>query len=145
MCPLSRFPMAKNHNFGQILTFWGLLYQPPFTDESQIWCAIADPQYTLMCQISSRSVYSVAVRRRKTPILLLLNFRDLVVSPIGSSLRKLNKGAQLQTFSYPTVSKSFLYSNAFMAKSVAQSLTSKRVTGRQTDKNLNDFGQLGGG
>jgi len=34
--------MAKNHNFWQILTFWGLLYRPPFTDEGQIWCAIAD-------------------------------------------------------------------------------------------------------
>jgi len=25
--------VAKNHNFGQILTSWGLLYRPPFTDE----------------------------------------------------------------------------------------------------------------
>jgi len=52
----------------------------------------------------------------------------LVVSPFGSSLRKLNTGAQLQTFPYPTVSKSFLYSHAFMAKSGAQSLTFKSVT-----------------
>ena len=44
MCSLSRLPVAKNHNFGQILIFLGLLYQPPFTDESQIWCAIADPR-----------------------------------------------------------------------------------------------------
>ena len=42
--------------------------------------------------------------------------RHLVVSPIGSSLRKSNMGAQLQTFPYPTASKSFLYSNTFMAK-----------------------------
>jgi len=45
-----------------------LEYQPPFTDDSQIWCAIADPWCTLTCQISSRSVYSVALWRRKTPI-----------------------------------------------------------------------------
>jgi len=60
MCSLCRLPVAKNHNFGQILTFWGLLYLPPFTDEGQ--------QYTLTCQISSRSVYSVALWRRKPPI-----------------------------------------------------------------------------
>jgi len=58
--------------------------------------------------------------------------RHLVVSPIRNSLRNLNTAAQLQTFPYPTVSKSFLYSNAFMAKSGAQSLTFKSVTNKQT-------------
>jgi len=47
-------------------------------------------------------------------------------------------GTQLQTFPYPTVSKSFLYSQAFMAKSGAQSLTFKSVTNRQT-KNTHRF------
>jgi len=46
-------------------SFWGLLYRPPLTDEDQIWCAIANPRYTLTCQISSRSVYSVALCWRK--------------------------------------------------------------------------------
>ena len=67
-----------------------------------------------------------------------------MLSPIGNSLTKLNTGAQLQTFPYPT-SKSFLYSNAFMAKSGAQTLTFKSVTNRQTDKKLNVFGHPGGG
>jgi len=72
------------------------------------------------------------------------------MSPIGIDLRKLNTGAQLQTFPYPTASKSFLYSNAFMAKSGAQTLTFKSVmdrqTNRQTDKKqLNVFGHPGGG
>jgi len=76
--------------------------------------------------------------------------RHLVMSPIGIDLRKLNTGAQLQTFPYPTASKSFLYSNAFMAKSGAQTLTFKSVmdrqTNRQTDKKqLNVFGHPGGG
>jgi len=62
----------------------------------------------------------------------------------------LNTGAQLQTFPYPTASKSFLYSNAFMAKSGAQYLTFKSVTNRQTNrqretKKLNVFGHPGGG
>jgi len=47
---------------------------------------------------------------------------------------KVEHVAQLQTFPYPTVSKSFLYSNAFVAKSGTQSLTFKSVTGRQTNR-----------
>jgi len=41
---------------------------------------------------------------------------------------KVEHGAQLQTFPYPTASKSFLYSNVFMVKSCAQTLTFKSVT-----------------
>jgi len=69
------------------------------------------------------------------------------MSPVDSSLRKLNTGAQLQTFPYPTVSKSFLYSNAFVAKSGAKSLTFKSVTNKETNKQkkLNVFGCPGGG
>ena len=70
----------------------------PFTDEGQIWCAKADPRYTFTYQISSGSVYSVELCWRKPPFLRLFGLRHLVVSPIGSSLRKLNAGAQLQTF-----------------------------------------------
>jgi len=58
MCSLCRY---------SVLTFWGLLYRPPLTDEGQICCAIAHPRYTLTCQISSGSVYSVALCWRKTP------------------------------------------------------------------------------
>ena len=57
-----------------------------------------------------------------------------VVSQLGSNLSDLNMCAQLQTFPYAKESKSFLYSNAFMAKSGAQSLTFKSVTDRQTDR-----------
>ena len=137
MCSLYRLPVDKNHKFGQILTFWGLLYRPPFTDEGQIWCATADPRSTLTCQISSRSFPSGGKKSQFCHILPYFELRHLVVSPIGSSLRKLNTGAQLQTFPYSRVSKSFLYSNAFMAKSGAQSLTFKSVTNKQTDKLTN--------
>ena len=72
--------------------------------------------------------------------------RHLVMSTVGGNLRKLNTDAQLQTFPYPTASKSFLYSNAFMAKSGAQRLTFKSVTNRQTNRRtdrqtLNVFGR----
>jgi len=50
-----------------------------------------------------------------------------------------------QAFPYPTASKSFRYSSAFIAKSGAQSLTFKSVTNKQTDKKLNVFGHPGGG
>ena len=53
------------------------------------------------------------------------------------SLTKLNTGAQVQTFPYPTASKLFLYSNAFIATSGKQSLTFKSVTDRQTNKQAN--------
>ena len=69
MCSFCRLPVAKIHDFEQIWTILWLLYRlPPFTDEGEIWCAIADPRYMLTCQISSRSVYSVILWRRKTPI-----------------------------------------------------------------------------
>jgi len=73
----------------------------------------------------------------------------LVMSPVGINLRKLSTDEQLQTFPYSTASNSFLYSNAFMAKSGAQTLTFKSVTDRQTDKQtdrqkLKVFGHPGG-
>ena len=74
------------------------------------------------------------------------------MSPIIISLRMLSMNAQLQAFPYPTASKSFLYSKAFMAKSGAQTLTFKSVTNKQTDKQtdrqtkkLNVLGCPGGG
>jgi len=48
MCSLCRPPVAENHNFWQILTFLGLLYRPPFTDEGNIWCAKADQTSNFM-------------------------------------------------------------------------------------------------
>jgi len=84
-------------------------------------------------------------------VLPFFGLQHLVMSPVVISLRKLSMGAQLQTFPYPTASKSFLYSNDFMAKSDAQTLTFKSVTNKQTDKQtdkqktLNVFGCPGGG
>jgi len=71
----------------------------------------------------------------KTPnFCRFFGIRQLVMSPIGINLSKLRTGAQLQTFPYRTASTSFLFSNAFMAKSGAQSLTLKSVPDRQTDR-----------
>jgi len=76
----------------------------------------------------------------KTPnFCCFFGHRHLVMSPIGINVRKLSMGAQLQTFPYPTASKSFLHSNAFIAKSGTQTLTFKSVTDRQTDKKTQRF------
>ena len=69
--------------------------------------------------------------------LRFFGLRHLVLSPIGNSLTKFNTGAHLQTFPYPTASKSSLYSNVFMAKSGAQTLTFKSVTDKQTNRQKN--------
>ena len=74
---------------------------------------------------------------KNNPIFAVFGLRHLVLSPFGKSLTKLNTSAQLRTFPYPTASKSFLYSNTFMAKSGAQTLTFKSVTDRQTDRQTN--------
>jgi len=70
----------------------------------------------------------------KTQFWGFFGLRHLVLSSIGNGLIKLNTGAQLQTFPYPTASILFVYYNAFMAKSGEQSLSFKSVTTRQTNK-----------
>jgi len=74
------------------------------------------------------------VAAKNPQFLPFFGLRHLVMLPVVINLRKLSMGVQLQTFPYPTASKSFLYSNAFRAKSGAQTLTFKSVTDKQTDK-----------
>ena len=66
----------KLHFLGKFWHCLGLLYRRPFTDDGQMWCAIADPWSTLTRQISYRSVYSVALWRRKKTI--FANFCDFL-------------------------------------------------------------------
>jgi len=147
-CVSFRWP--KKHDFGQILTLWGLPYRPPFTDEGHIWYAIADLWRTLTCQISSRSVYSVALWRRKTPIFAI--FLTSAFSGVASwqQSEKVEHMCTSTNLCLSNVSKPFLCSNAFVAKSGAQTLTFKSVTDRQTNrqtdkKTLSVFGRPGGG
>jgi len=86
----------------------------------------------LTCQISSRSVNSVALGWWKTPNFAIFWIWHFVMLPVGGIWRKLIVVAQLQIFPYPTVSKSFLDSNGFMAKLCAQSLSFKSMTDTQT-------------
>ena len=140
---------------GQKLQFWanfdilGAPVSTPFYRwEPNLVCYSRPAVYGYVPNFVSIGLFCRPLVAKKTN-LRFLGLRHLVLSPIGNSLRKLSTGAQLQTFPYSTASKSFLYSNAFMAKSGAQTLTFKRVTdkqtNKQTDKKLNVFGHPGGG
>ena len=90
--------------------------------------------YAYVPNFVSISLFCRPLAAKKPQFWPYFGLRHLVVSPIGNSLTKLNTGAQLQTFPYSAASKYFLYSNTFMAKSGAQTLTFKSVTNKQTDK-----------
>ena len=139
------WPVAKNHNSVQILTFCTCSCTDPLLPLRAKFVAL---QQTNGIRLCAKFRLDRFIWRETTFFLRFFGLRHLVVSPIGSSLRKLDMVAQLQTFPYPTASKLFLYSNAFMAKSGAQSLTFKSVmnkrTDKQTDKKLNVFGHPGG-
>ena len=64
---MCRLPVAKKPQFWANFDILGAPVPTPFTDDGQMRCAIADPWYTLTCQISSRSVYSAALWWRKPP------------------------------------------------------------------------------
>ena len=93
--------------------------------------------YAYMPNFVSIGLFCRPLAAENPQFLRFFGLRHLVLSPIGNSLTKLNTGAQLQTLPYPTVSKSFLYSNAFMAKSGAQTLTFKSVIDKQTNRQKN--------
>ena len=120
---------GQKRQFWANFYFWGAPVLTPITDEGQlIRCATADPQHTFKCQNLSRSVYSISPSGDEAPNFCRFLGWHFVISTVGGNPRKLNMGAQLQlTFPYPTASKSFLYSNIFMVKSGAQTLTFKSV------------------
>ena len=132
---------------GQKPQFWanfdifGASVSNPFTDEAKYMVCYSRPEvYAYVLGFVSICLFCRPLAAKKNQFchsLPYFGLRHLVVSPFGSSLRKLNTGAQLQTFPYPTVSESFLYSNAFMAKSGAQSLTFKSVKNRQRNRQKN--------
>jgi len=133
MCSLCRLPVAKTHNFGQILTF---LYRPPFTDEGQIRCAIADHGVRLPVKSRLERYILSSCGGEKPKCLPFFVVWHLVMSPIGINLRKLSMGAQLQATSLPLFNDIKIVSvlQRFLAKSCTQILTFKSVTDRQTDR-----------
>ena len=90
--------------------------------------------YAYVQNFVSISLFCRPLLAKKPQFLSFFGLRHLVLLPIGNTLTKLNTGAQLQTFPYPTASKSFLHSNVFVAQSATQSLTFKSVTNKQTNR-----------
>jgi len=193
----------KTHNF-ENFDILGAPVPTPFTDEGQIWCAIADPRSRITRKISSecvhclgfrwpkttfldklwhfwgscanpfyrwepnlvcrsrRTVYAyvpnfvsvglfcrslVAKKLEKPKFLPFFGLRHLVVSPVGSNLRKLNTVAQLQTFPNPTSSKSFRYPQRLhgeIGRTISDVQKRDRQTDREPDKKLYVFGHTGG-
>jgi len=131
MCSLRRLPVAKNHNFGQILTLGAPVPTPFYRWGPNVVCYSRPMVYAYVPNFVSMGLFCRPVGEKKNNFCCFFGLQHLVLSPIGNCLTKLTTSAQLQTFPYPKASKSFLYSNAFMAKSVAQSLTFKSVTDRQ--------------
>ena len=136
MCASCRLPVAKNHNFGQILTFLGAPVPTPFyTDEGQIWYAIGDPRYTFTCEISSRSVYSIVLWRRKTPIFTV--FWTSAFSGVANWQQSEKVEHGCTTTNLPVLSNGIKIVSVLQrlhGEIGAQSLRFKSVTNRQTDK-----------
>jgi len=152
MRSLCRLPVARNHNFGQILTFLGLLYGTPFNGEGQIWCAIAHPRHTLTCQISPRSVYSVELCWRKSSIFAF--FWTSAFSGVANwqQSEKVEHGCTITNLplSYGIKIVSVLQRcHGKIGHTICdvqkRGGETNKQTDRQTDKKLNVFGHPGGG
>jgi len=123
MCSLYRLPVAKNYNFGQILTFGG----PPV---STLFLPVR-VKFGVLKQthgIRFRTKFHVdrfilSSSDGENP--QILPFLHSAVCGIAGwqQSEKVEHGSTTTTFAYPTVSKSFLYSNAYMAKSCVRTLT----------------------
>jgi len=87
-----------------------------------------------MCQISSGSVYSVAL------FLPFFGLRHLVLSPIGNSLTKLNTGAQLQK-----IVSVLQRLHGDIGRRISDVQKRDGQTDKQAGKKLNVFGCPGGG
>ena len=137
----------QNHNIGQILTLGGHFVKggryrsrlSPLPVRAKF--GVLEQTHGMHSRVKFRLDWFIrSSSGGKNPQFLpFFGLRNSVVSPVGGILRKLNMGAQLQAFPYPTASKLFLYSNAFMAKSGAQTLKFKSVTDKSaTDKSVTD-------
>jgi len=90
MCSLSRLPVAKNHNFGQFLTFFGV----SCTDAFYWWgpnlvCYSRPTIYAYVPNFVSIGIFCRPLAA-KTSILPYFWLRHSVGSPVGSNLRKLS-------------------------------------------------------
>jgi len=100
--------------------------------------------YAYVQNFVSIGLFCRPLRAKNPKFCHFFGLRQLVVLPVGGNMRKLNTDEKLQTFPYPTASKSFLYSSAFMAKSGTQTLDVHKRDGQTDRQKLNVFGHPGG-
>ena len=155
MCSLCRLPVAKNYNFGQILKFWGLPYRRPYTDEDQIWCAIADTRSTLRLRAKFRiDRFIVSLCGGETPqlfpIFAIFWTSAYSVVAIWQQSDKVEHGCTTTNLPLPNGIKIVsvlqrLHGEIGRTNSDAQKRDEQ--TDKQTDrqKKLNVFGHPGGG
>ena len=88
LCSLSASGGQKPH-FGQILTFWGLLYRPRFTDEGQISYGVLQQTHGVRLPAKFRlDRFILSSCGGENPQFLpFFGLQHLVMSPIGISLR----------------------------------------------------------
>jgi len=85
---------GQKPQFCQFLTFEGLLYRRAFTDESQIWCARADPRSTVTRQISSECVRCVGFLWVKTQFWANFEIWGLLYRPLSPMRAKFSAPEQ---------------------------------------------------
>jgi len=133
MCSLCLLPVAKNHNFD---VFGGSCAKPLLPMRAKF----SDQRYTFTCEISSRSVYSVVLWRRKTPI-----FADFCCF-LTSAFSDVVNWHQSQKVEHRCRTTNLPLSNVIKIVSVLQrfhgeigSTNSDGQTDRQTDKKTQRF------
>ena len=105
------------------------------TDQSQIRHTRI-PAVMLKCQIRSK-LFIQSQLMAKTPKFYRIFNYDILWWSSWWCTDKVTSTAKLQTFHYPTTSKSFPFSNDICAKWLAQATSFKSVTDQQTNKQTN--------
>jgi len=147
MCSLCRLPVAKNHNFGQILTLFGAPAPTPFY---RWWPnLVCYSRLTVYVYTYAKFGLDWFIRFCRPLAAKIPNFcrfwiRHLVMSPIGIDLRKLSTGA-LRSSSVQRHQNRFCTLMPSWRNRAHKLWRSKAWrTNKQTDKKLNVFGHLGG-
>jgi len=126
MCSLCRLPEAKNHNFGQILTFGGSCTDPllPMRSKFSAACARADHGVRYVPNLVSIGLFLSHSCSDKTQFFPFLDF-DILWCHHCRQSDKVEYGCT-------TINQGITIVYAFMSKSGAQTLTFKSVMNKHT-------------
>ena len=77
MCSLCRLPVAKNHDLGQLLAFWGLLYRPLLPIMPDFVCHSIPMVYVYLQNFVSIGLFCRPVAAKKTQFFWTSAFSDV--------------------------------------------------------------------